>query len=500
MPTIRSRQVTVAHASRALVIIAISLSACTSSTEPRKNALAHLNAVSPTSLTGVVGTLLVSTPAVRATDADGRVLSGIEVSFTTNGDDVIGQRTVTTDSSGTASVGQWKLGVKPGAHTVTARSGGLAIVFTATANAGPVASLLPVEGDWQTAEVGGTLPAPLIVRAVDAFANPVRGAVVSFSVQKGGGSIGSDSAVTGSDGMVSVSTWRLGDESGPQEVRAESGSAHFVFTALACDESKCADILFVRAGNIYRFDSRGVRQLTYNGQNGEPVWSPDGQRIAFAHASAPESIDTFVMNADGSNPQRVTSGFPLQSPSWSPDGKSLALAGDWWLCVYNCSIYELKLTDPPGAVQFIAPMGTDPDWSPDGEKIVYVSLSGDDGYQALFAANADGTDISELTPRDEGAIFGPKWSPDGKKIAFSKCILARCDIYILDYGSSVLTQLTSVGRAYYPTWSPDGMLVAFTRGPSDSSAPSSIEYVPVHGTAGEPIHVLTDAYSPSWRR
>lgn len=482
------------RAAMALVAAIISLIACTDSTEPRKAVVAHLDAVSPIELTAVVGTWLGSVPTVRATDAVGNPLSGVEVFFTATGDDVVGQATVTTDSSGTASVAHWRVGTKAGIHTVTAQSGGLTVVFRAYVNAGPVAKLLRVAGDFQTSIMRATLPMALQAKAVDAFANPVIGAVVTFSVETGGGSVdvglgnrSVGSAITGTDGMV-MTDWTLGGESETQEVRAESGAAYVVFTALACDQSSCPDMLFVRAGDIYRFDSHGVRQLTHDGSNDQPVWSPDGQRIAFAHGWPRNMIGPYVMNADGSNPQPVTSLSPLHHPAWSPDGKSLVLAGDSPFCVYYCSIYELKLTDPAAPVQQIAPMGTDPDWSPDGERIAYVSLSGDDGYHALWVVNADGTGVSELTPRDEGALFGPKWSPDGKRIAVSKCIGGGCDIYLYG-GDPVLTRLTNLGNAFYPTWSPDGTRIAFTRG-------NSVEYVPV--TGGEPIHLLSEASSPSW--
>ncbi len=57
----------------------------------------------------------------------------------------------------------------------------------------------------------------------------------------------------------------------------------------------------------------------------DPSWSPDGGRIAFASTRADgRNIDIWVMNADGSNPIRLTDHqSPDQDPTWAADGQSV---------------------------------------------------------------------------------------------------------------------------------------------------------------------------------
>ncbi|NIM52763.1 MAG: translocation protein TolB, partial [Gemmatimonadales bacterium] len=56
-----------------------------------------------------------------------------------------------------------------------------------------------------------------------------------------------------------------------------------------------------------------------------PAWSPDGTRIAFDRDSEDTNREIYVMDADGSNPVRLTS-HPADEtfPAWSPDGRWIA--------------------------------------------------------------------------------------------------------------------------------------------------------------------------------
>jgi Tol biopolymer transport system component len=159
----------------------------------------------------------------------------------------------------------------------------------------------------------------------------------------------------------------------------------------------------------------------------DPSWSPDGEKIAFA-SNRDGNYEIYVMNADGSDVIRLTDNDDVldREPSWSPDGEKIAFVsnrdaieepdeiGD------ANAIYSMDADDGSDVTMLTdndVPLGSHPTWSPDGEKIAFVSFR--DGDNEIYSMDADdGSDVTMLTEHEANHLY-PTWSPDGEKIAFS---------------------------------------------------------------------------------
>lgn len=172
---------------------------------------------------------------------------------------------------------------------------------------------------------------------------------------------------------------------------------------------------------VMNTDGSDVLRLTdAPGRDFEPDWSPDGTTIVFSSdRDDPDNAQLYLMNADGTNQRRLPS--PLADDQvgarWSPDG-------EWILFHSNPVVDGLARFD----IFKIRPDGSDltnltntagnnfmGDWSPDGQRIVFVSQR--DGNRELYVMNADGSNQMRLTEGGwENSL--PRWSPDGQRIAF----------------------------------------------------------------------------------
>ena len=118
----------------------------------------------------------------------------------------------------------------------------------------------------------------------------------------------------------------------------------------------------------------------------------------------------------------------------------------------------------------ISPRGVlaiDPDWSPDGTRIVYTEarVVGDEADNRLAIVNADGTRHRALTKYGGTNEINPKWTPDGQTIVFEhlRQVRRRSSIVAMpSAGGSPRTLYDSPGWDTNPIPSPDGTRILFT--------------------------------------
>jgi TolB protein len=160
------------------------------------------------------------------------------------------------------------------------------------------------------------------------------------------------------------------------------------------------------------------------------------------------------------------------APAWSPAGDELAFAMHGTLWRQRLGTDEARqLTDGPG-------YDNQPDWSPDGRRLLYVSYRGD-AIELRVLDLARG--VSAALVADGAVNLDPRWSPDGTRIAFvSTAFEGRWHVFVADVVADaaagaglrlagppvrVTEDLDSgLPRYYYsrfdhylsPTWSPDG--------------------------------------------
>lgn len=218
-------------------------------------------------------------------------------------------------------------------------------------------------------------------------------------------------------------------------------------------------IVFDLLGDLYTLDASGGRATPITrgmGFDTQPIYSPDGQWIAFvSDRSGAENL--WLVRADGTQPRQISFGdddTALVSPAWSPDGKSIYISRFRW----SLNNYELWRYGLDSTETLVAPIKTADQprdkgisslgavVSPDGRQLYFARRTGDpdDGNWSVVRRDIESGSEETVVPdppgpgraSNAGKYFRPALSPDGKSLVYATRFAGQTGLRLRDLASS----------------------------------------------------------------
>lgn len=172
--------------------------------------VASLTAVSPV-LVGVVNTDVAPLPSIRAVDQFGNPVANVAVTFSiVSGNGTITGAQQTTNATGVATVGGWKLGTIAGAQSIRASANGVSATISVNAVGAAPADFSIVAGTSETGSTGKRLCSAPTVLVRDVYGNGVALTKITFTPGVGSGTVDRDTVTTDANGFATVGSWILG--------------------------------------------------------------------------------------------------------------------------------------------------------------------------------------------------------------------------------------------------------------------------------------------------
>jgi Tol biopolymer transport system component len=199
-----------------------------------------------------------------------------------------------------------------------------------------------------------------------------------------------------------------GEVAQPEQGPADSRDLLFA----AIDDSTNDSHIFAAS-----IDEGTVRQVTSGtGTHHSPAWSPDGTRIAFASDSLePGNVDIYVMLADGSSRERVTTSPAIDTgPEWADDGTIL------YLHTANDGDRQARLVEADGThdrlMNGMTGLDVDYAWAPSGDSVAATTNSG--GQVSITLVDANDGSRKVVTSDSSGSQTSSTWTSDPGRLAF----------------------------------------------------------------------------------
>lgn len=224
------------------------------------------------------------------------------------------------------------------------------------------------------------------------------------------------------------------------------------------------------------------RRLTGEGSNANrPRWSPDGKTLAFVSKRAPETQNQiFLLSMDGGEANALTKlKNGVSAFEWSPDGTRI-------VCLGRSGPSDKLTGESKTDVRHYRHLGykfNDTGWF-------------DDKHSHLWVVSVKDAEAKQITDGDDWNDTDPQWSPDGNKIAFVSDRTGKqfdgshnTDVWVIPVTGGSLTRISDHPfEDEQPRWSPDGSQILFAGQTQRREFPKLY----IAPSTGGPAHLAVD--------
>lgn len=236
-----------------------------------------------------------------------------------------------------------------------------------------------------------------------------------------------------------------------------------------------------------------------------PAFSPDGKTLAFMRSSSSATTDLYLLPLSGGKPQQLTfDNTSVNGLAWTADGKEIVFASRRGSSIFN--LWRIAVSG--GAPERLPAIGQNvvsPAVSPQGSYLTYTQALDETNIwrMALDATGKGGlaTSLISSTLADNG----PDYSPDGQKIIFASSRSGDFGLWVCDRNGANPMPLIESGPYLTgtPRWSPNGQWIAFDSRASDPDPKGNADIYVINADGGQPRRLTEDPaedITPSWSR
>lgn len=245
-------------------------------------------------------------------------------------------------------------------------------------------------------------------------------------------------------------------------------------------------IAFSMRGDLWKVPAEGGTAIALTQGPGyyfEPAWSPDGETLAFS-VDRGEQFDVGLVSAEGDSVRRiVTDGHVDVEPTWGPEGTSLYFVSD-----RGGEDLDIFSIDPAtgDVASVVAGEGNQiqPDVSPDGQSLVYVSpVEGKPGSGGLWVKSLPDGEPTMIHYEETRYRAAPTWTPDGESLLYVSDRAGNNNVATLPAEGGTPIRLTHHQMdEFSPVMGPHGECLAFV---SNRGGTTRLYTMPAGGGATE---------------